>query len=64
MGKAEVQLAYITYARHQLLFLALWLVASVGEDLLLPPDLAVVLDVIGHHHVRYRSSGDRYGLVT
>ena len=64
MGQAEVQFASITDAGHQLLLLALGLVASVGEDLVLGPDLTVVLNVGGNNCVRYRSSGHRYWLVT
>ena len=60
VSQAKVEFARITDAGHQLLLLALGLVASVGEDLVLGPDLTVVLNVGGHHCVRYRSSGHRY----
>jgi len=62
VGQTEVQLAGLTDTRHQLLLLTLGLVAPVGEDLLLGPDLTVVLDVFGDCQVRDGSSGHRDGL--
>ena len=64
VSQTEVQFAAVTDAGHQLLLLALGLVAPVGEDLVLGPDLTVVLNVGGNHHVGHRSSGHRYWLVT
>ena len=62
VGQTEVQFAGLTDTRHQLLLLTLGLVAPVGEDLLLGPDLTVVLDVFGDGQVRDGSSGHRDGL--
>jgi len=62
VGQTEVEPAGGTDARHQLLLLTLRLVALVGEDLLLGPHLAVVLNVGGHHEVRDGTSGDWDGL--
>ena len=64
VGQTKVKFARITDAGHQLLLLALGLVAPVGEDLVLGPHLTVVLDVGGHHQVRHRPSGHRDWLVT
>ena len=52
VSQTEVQLAAVTDAGHQLLLLALGLVALVGEDLGLLPSLAVVLDVLRHGVIR------------
>ena len=62
VGQTEVQFAGLTDTRHQLLLLTLGLVAPVGEDFLLGPDLTVVLDVFGDGQVRDCSSGHRDGL--
>ena len=62
VGQTEVQFAAVTDARHQLLLLALGLVALVGEDLGLLPGLAVVLDVLRHGVVRDAAPGHGDGL--
>lgn len=62
VSQTEVQFAAVTDARHQLLLLALGLVALVGEDLGLLPRLAVVLDVLRHCVVRDAAPGHRDGL--
>lgn len=62
VGQTEVQFAGLTDTRHQLFLLTLRLVAPVGEDLLLGPDLTVVLDVFGDGQVRDGPPGHRDGL--
>jgi len=52
VSQTEVQFAHIADERHQLLLLALSLVALVAEHLGLLPGLAVVLDVLRHGVVR------------
>ena len=53
VSQTEVQFAHATGERHQLLLLALGLVALVVEHLSLLPSLAVVLDVLRHGVVRH-----------
>ena len=62
VGQTEVQSAALADAGHQLLLLALGLVALVGEDLGLLPRLAVVLDVLRHSVVRDTAPRHRDGL--
>ena len=62
VSQTEVQFAAVTDAGHQLLLLALGLVALVGEDLGLLPSLAVVLNVLRHGVIRDTAPAHRYGL--
>ena len=62
VGEAEVKLAGVADAGHQLLLLALMLVARVVEDLALVAGGAVVLYVLGHRQVRHRTPAHRHGL--
>ena len=62
VGEAEVELAGVADAGHQLLLLALVLVARVVEDLALVAGRAVVLNVLGHRQVRHRAPAHRHGL--
>jgi len=63
VSEAEVELAGLTDTRHQLLLLTLGLVALVGEDLLLGPDLTVVLYMLGDGQVGDGASVHRDGLI-
>ena len=62
VSQTEVQFAAVTDAGHQLLLLALGLVAFVGEDLGLLPGLAVVLYVLRHGVIRDTAPAHRDGL--
>ena len=62
VSQTEVQFAAVTDAGHQLLLLALGLVALVGEDLGLLPSLAVVLNVLRHGVIGDTAPAHRDGL--